>query len=49
MKNLWERLPGPPAAKGMLMAAMVIVALLVLFVIFEQAGDLLDSGGAIGS
>ena len=48
MRRLYERLPGPPAARVALMVAVIAVALVALGFIFEWAGDLLDSGGVIG-
>lgn len=49
MRAWWDRLPGPPVARALLAGAILIIALMLLFFVFEQAGDLLDSGGVIGS
>lgn len=47
MRRLWDRLPGPTALK-VLEAAVLLLALFVLLgFVFEWAGGLLDSGGAI--
>lgn len=48
MKRMWSMLPGPTAIKAVEAAVMVVVALVLLAVLFEWAGTLLDSGGAIG-
>ncbi len=48
MRRIWEALPGPTPVKAFVATVGVIVALVVLVVLFEWAGDFLDSGGAIG-
>lgn len=48
MKRMWSMLPGPTAIKAVEAAVVVVVALVLLAVLFEWAGTLLDSGGAIG-
>lgn len=48
MKRIWGILPGPTAVKLLEVLVLVVVALLVLFFLFEWAGGFLDSGGAIG-
>ena len=49
MKRLWNALPGPAAGKAALMLVLIAAVLVVLFFVFEWAGDLLDSGGVIGA
>lgn len=48
MKRMWSMLPGPAALKVVEAAVIVVVALVLLAFLFEWAGTLLDSGGAIG-
>lgn len=48
MKRMWSLLPGPTAIKAVEAAVIVVAALVLLAVLFEWAGTLLDSGGAIG-
>lgn len=48
MRKLWSSLPGPAPAKAALAIVGGIVALVLLLLLFEWAGSLLDSGGAIG-
>ena len=48
MKRIWSILPGPTAIKAVEAAVIIVVALVLLAVLFEWAGTLLDSGGAIG-
>ena len=48
MRNIWHRLPGPVPAKVLQAALLILIALVILGFLFEWAGDLLDSGGAIG-
>lgn len=48
MRKLWRSLPGPMPVRvveALILAAAILVG---LFFLFEWAGDLLDSGGAIG-
>lgn len=45
--RLYRSLPGPLRVALMAIAVVVIAALLVL--LFEWAGDLLDTGGTIGT
>lgn len=49
MRALWDRLPGPTAAKVVEAVVVLAVLLVALAFLFEWAGDLLDSGGAIGA
>lgn len=48
MKRMWSMLPGPAALKAVEVAVIVVAALVLLAILFEWAGILLDSGGAIG-
>lgn len=48
MRRIWDRLPGPTAAKIIEAVVLVAMAMVILFYLFEWAGGLLDSGGAIG-
>lgn len=48
MRKLFDMLPGPTPVRVALFVLLVIVALVVLGIIFENAGGLLDSGGTIG-
>lgn len=48
MRRIWEVLPGPLLVKVIEAAALVVVVLVALGFVFEWAGGLLDSGGAIG-
>jgi hypothetical protein len=48
MKRIWDALPGPVAVKVIEAVALVLVVLVALGFLFEWAGGLLDSGGAIG-
>lgn len=48
MRRVWDALPGPVTVKVIEAVALVVVALVALGLLFEWAGGLLDSGGAIG-
>ena len=48
MKRLFARLPGPFVVRVLITIGALLVALIVLFFLFEWAGDLLDSGGVVG-
>lgn len=48
MRRIWSSLPGPAPLKVLEAVVLAAVALVVLGVLFEWAGGLLDSGGAIG-
>lgn len=48
MKRIWAILPGPPAVKALEATVLLAIALVLLAMLFEWAGTLLDSGGAIG-
>lgn len=47
MKRFYNTLPGPPAARILILLVLVVVALVVLAFAFERAGDLIDNGGVI--
>ena len=48
MKRLFFKLPGPMPVKVMLAVVITVVALVVLFFIYDWMGaNLLDSGGSI--
>jgi hypothetical protein len=48
MKRMWQALPGPTPLRAFLTILLVVGVLAVLVLLFEWAGDFLDSGGAIG-
>jgi hypothetical protein len=48
VRALWRRLPGPVPLKLAEAVVLVALALVALAFLFEWAGDLLDSGGAVG-
>lgn len=48
MRRLWAGLPGPAFLKGLQALALLVIALVALFFLFEWAGRFLDSGGAVG-
>lgn len=48
MRRLWTALPGPAPVKALEAVVVLLVALVALFFLFEWAGALLDSGGAVG-
>ena len=47
IRRLYDRLPGPTPVKMVIAVVVVLVALVLLGFVFEQAGGLLDSGGVI--
>lgn len=47
IKRIYLALPGSPAVRGALMVVGVLVALTLLVILFEWAGQFLDTGGAI--
>ena len=48
MKQLYARLPGPAPVKILLVVVLILVALVLLSILFEWAGGILDDGGTIG-
>ena len=48
MKQFYARLPGPTVVKALLLALIILVVLVLLGVLFDWAGGLLDDGGTIG-
>lgn len=48
IRRLYAALPGPLAAKIAAVVVLVAVLLTLLVVLFEWAGQFLDTGGAIG-
>lgn len=48
IRRLYAALPGPPAAKGLVLVLLVAVVLTLLVILFEWAGQFLDTGGTIG-
>lgn len=48
MRWLWSALPGPAPVKALEALVLAVGVLVALFFLFEWAGGLLDSGGAIG-
>jgi hypothetical protein len=49
MRRIFAMLPGPLPVRGLIVLVALAVALIALFFLFEWAGDLLDSGGVVGS
>jgi hypothetical protein len=47
MRRIWGALPGPTPVKLLESLVLLVVVLVALFFLFEWAGGLLDSGGAI--
>lgn len=47
MRRLWHALPGPVVLKVVEALVLLVVLLVALAFLFEWAGGLLDSGGAI--
>lgn len=47
MRRLYGSLPGPPAVKVALMVLIVLVVLVLLGLLFEWAGQFLDTGGTV--
>ncbi len=47
LKRIYNALPGPPAARIVVMVLVVALALIALAFVFERAGDLIDNGGVI--
>lgn len=48
MRRIWGALPGPVGVKVIEAVILVVIVLVALGFVFERAGGLLDSGGAIG-
>lgn len=48
MRRIWNALPGPAGLKVVEAVILVAAVLVALGFLFEWAGGLLDSGGAIG-
>jgi tetrahydromethanopterin S-methyltransferase subunit F len=48
MRRLYRFLPGPPVVRIALIAAGMIAAVVLLGILFEWAGGLLDNGGTLG-
>jgi hypothetical protein len=48
MRRLFNALPGPLPARVLIVVGLLAVLLVALFLLFEWAGDLLDSGGVVG-
>lgn len=49
MRRLFSILPGPIAVRVAIVVLVLAVTLVALFFLFEWAGDLLDSGGVVGT
>lgn len=47
VKRFYNALPGPAAIRIVIMVAILVVALLLLGMLFEWAGDFIDNGGVI--
>ena len=48
MRKIFEMLPGPTPLRVVLAAVVVVVALALLFVVFEYGGRYFDQGGTLG-
>lgn len=48
IRRFYQRLPGPAPAKVLQMVVLVVVALTLLILLFEWAGQFLDTGGVVG-
>jgi len=49
MRAIYERLPGPAAVRVAIIVAVIAVALVVLFFVYDWLGTVfLDNGGTIG-
>lgn len=48
IKNLYHWLPGPPAARIVILSLAALVILVAVIWSYEVLGDLLDSGGTVG-
>ncbi len=48
MRRLFDALPGPLLVRVLIVVVLVVVALILLGLLFEWAGDLLDTGGTVG-
>lgn len=48
MRRVWNALPGPVGVKVVEAVVLIAALLVALGFLFEWAGGLLDSGGAIG-
>lgn len=48
MRKVWRRLPGPTPVRAVMAVLLVAVVLVGLGFLFEWAGPILDTGGAIG-
>jgi hypothetical protein len=49
MRRFFAMLPGPLPVRLLIILMVLAVALVALFLLFEWGGDLLDSGGVVGS
>jgi len=49
MRRWFVRLPGPPVVRALTVIVAAVAVLVVLFFLFEWAGDLLDTGGVVGA
>lgn len=47
IRRLYRKLPGSPPVRIALTVLIILLALVLLAVVFEQAGGLLDTGGVI--
>ncbi|MFZ0492570.1 MAG: hypothetical protein WAM81_05130 [Acidimicrobiia bacterium] len=47
IRRLYRVLPGSPTVKAVLIVLVVLVALVLLGLLFEWAGQFLDTGGTI--
>jgi hypothetical protein len=49
MRRIFAMLPGPLLVRALIVLVALAGVLIALFFLFEWAGDLLDSGGVVGS
>jgi hypothetical protein len=47
MRRLYRALPGPPVVKVAVIVLIVLVVLVLLGLLFEWAGQFLDTGGTL--
>lgn len=48
IKRLYAALPGPAVAKVAILIVLVVLTLTLLVILFEWAGQFLDTGGVVG-
>lgn len=48
IRRFYQRLPGPTPVRVLQMILVIALALTLLIVLFEWAGQFLDTGGVVG-